>query len=127
MIRVSSVIKAVRKSLVAGAFFASSAALAQQVTSASGGVLRALDKTSGQTVDIEIRSGELRNLGSLQIVMNDCRYPAGNPSGNAYAALEISERGREGVLFSGWMIASAPALSALEHQRYDVWVIRCTT
>ena len=66
-------------------------------------------------------------MGSLQIVMKECRYPAGNPSGNAYAALEISENGKEGVLFSGWMIASAPALSALEHQRYDVWVIRCTT
>lgn len=106
---------------------ASSPLAAQQVTSASGGVLRALDKTSGQTTDIEMRSGDIRNMGSLQIVMNDCRYPAGNPSGNAYAALEISERGKEGVIFSGWMIASAPALSALEHQRYDVWVIRCTT
>ncbi|MEO0381372.1 MAG: DUF2155 domain-containing protein, partial [Pseudomonadota bacterium] len=26
-----------------------------------------------------------------------------------------------------WMIASAPALSAMEHARYDVWVMRCTT
>jgi len=59
--------------------------------------------------------------------MADCRYPAGNPSGNAYAALEVSEAGKAGTLFSGWMIASAPALSALEHSRYDVWVIRCTT
>jgi len=101
--------------------------VAQQVTSAPGGVLRVLDKTSGQTTDLEMRAGEARQVGSLQIVMNECRYPAGNPSGNAYAELEISENGNEGVLFAGWMIASAPALSALEHQRYDVWVIRCTT
>ncbi|WP_346348165.1 MULTISPECIES: DUF2155 domain-containing protein [unclassified Sulfitobacter] len=100
---------------------------AQQASNASGGVLRALDKTSGQTTDFEMRAGQAFRIGSLQIVMNECRYPAGNPSGNAYAALEISENGKEGVLFSGWMIASAPALSALEHQRYDVWVIRCTT
>lgn len=100
---------------------------AQNVTSAQGGVLRALDKTSGQTVDIEMRNGQARAYGLLEIVMRDCRYPAGNPSGNAYAALEISERGKPGVIFSGWMIASAPALSALEHPRYDVWVIRCTT
>ncbi len=100
---------------------------AQQVTSAVGGVLRALDKTSGQTVDIEMRAGQARSYGQLEIVMRDCRYPAGNPSGNAYAALEISERGKPGVVFSGWMIASAPALSAMEHRRYDVWVIRCTT
>ncbi|WP_368073781.1 DUF2155 domain-containing protein [Sulfitobacter sp. SK011] len=100
---------------------------AQQVTSAPGGVLRALDKTSGQTTDIEMISGQSATLGTLQIVMSDCRYPAGNPAGNAYAALEISERGKSGTVFSGWMIASSPALSAMEHQRYDVWVMRCTT
>lgn len=99
----------------------------QQVTSAPGGVLRALDKTSGQTIEIEMLSGQSATLGNLQIVMSDCRYPAGNPAGNAYAALEISEKGKAGTIFSGWMIASAPALSAMEHQRYDVWVMRCTT
>ena len=41
--------------------------------------------------------------------------------------LEIVETGDENRLFAGWMIASAPALSALEHPRYDIWVIRCTT
>lgn len=29
------------------------------------------------------------------------------------------------MLFSGWMFASSPGLSALEHPVYDVWVIRC--
>ena len=29
------------------------------------------------------------------------------------------------ALFSGWMFASSPALSALEHPVYDVWVIDC--
>ncbi|MFT5180431.1 MAG: hypothetical protein ACI8S3_000304, partial [Alphaproteobacteria bacterium] len=28
-------------------------------------------------------------------------------------------------LFSGWMFASSPALSALEHAVYDVWVVDC--
>jgi len=107
--------------------FLSSPLAAQEATSAAGGVLRALDKTSGQTTDIEIQSGQSKTLGNLEIVMSDCRYPAGNPSGNAYAALEISEKGKSGTLFSGWMIASAPALSAMEHQRYDIWVMRCTT
>ena len=107
------------------AFLASPVA-AQQVTSATGGVLRALDKTTGQTVDIEMLAGQTRAFGPLQIAMLDCRYPTGNPSGRAYASLKISETGKPGALFSGWMISSAPALSAMEHQRYDVWVIRCT-
>ncbi|WDI32024.1 DUF2155 domain-containing protein [Hyphococcus flavus] len=34
----------------------------------------------------------------------------------------------EGVnIFRGWMFASSPALNALEHPVYDVWVIDCTT
>lgn len=27
--------------------------------------------------------------------------------------------------FDGWMTASSPALSALDHPRYDVWPLRC--
>ncbi len=100
---------------------------AQQVTNAPGGILRALDKTSGQAVDLHMRSGQAGTYGSLEIMLRECRYPTGNPSGDAFASLVIAERGKEGTLFSGWMIASAPALSAMEHQRYDVWVIRCTT
>ena len=115
------------KYLVLCLFLMSAAAQAQQVSNASGGVLRALDKTSGQTRDLEITAGSMARMGSLEIVLTECRYPRGNPSGNAFAALEISEQGRQGTLFSGWMIASAPALSALEHARYDVWVIRCIT
>ena len=36
------------------------------------------------------------------------------------------EEGEDSQLFSGWMFASSPGLSALEHPVYDVWVIRCT-
>jgi hypothetical protein len=35
--------------------------------------------------------------------------------------------GPDGLLFSGWMFASSPGLSALEHPTYDVWVISCNS
>ncbi|SFG26723.1 MULTISPECIES: DUF2155 domain-containing protein [Sulfitobacter] len=98
-----------------------------QVASATGGVLRALDKISGNTIDLEITRGDSQSLGNLQITMVDCRYPVGDPAANAYAALEITENDSADPLYSGWMIASAPALHALEHFRYDIWVIRCST
>lgn len=103
-------------------------AMAQQETeSADGAVLRGLDKFSGQVVDIEMRAGSTARFERLNITLTECRFPAGNPAGNAYAGLQITETGREGVVFSGWMIASAPALNAMEHARYDVWVMRCIT
>ena len=35
--------------------------------------------------------------------------------------------GEKETVFSGWMFASRPAVSALDHGVYDVWVIDCKT
>jgi hypothetical protein len=59
------------------------------------------------------------------VTLRECRYPAEDPSSNAFAYLTITDRTQTQVVFDGWMIADSPALSALDHQRYDVWVIRC--
>ncbi|WP_415920110.1 DUF2155 domain-containing protein [Tateyamaria sp. SN6-1] len=106
---------------------ATCAAAQVQTENASGAVLRGLDKFSGEVVDIELPAGRTVQFERLNITLTECRYPVGNPSGNAYAGLQITELGREGVVFSGWMVASAPGLNPMEHARYDVWVMRCTT
>ena len=96
-----------------------------KVTSAPAAVLRGLDKLSGEAMDLQAETGETIKFGALTIEMRDCRYPKNNPSGDAYVSLAISARGLEGPVFEGWMVASSPALNALEHPRYDVWAIRC--
>ena len=101
--------------------------LAQETSRAPGAVLRGLDKLSGRTTDFEVKSGGAARFGQLDIALSECRYPAGNRAGDAFAGLQIMESGREEPVFEGWMIASAPALSAMDHPRYDVWVIRCIT
>lgn len=93
----------------------------------AGAVLRALDKVSGETVDFELPSGRAGRLFDLEVGLSDCRYPAGNPSGDAFAYLMIRDAGEQDPVFAGWMIASSPALNALDHARYDVWVLRCMT
>ena len=100
---------------------------AQQVTEASGVILRGLDKVTGLVYNIELQRGQTASFARIDITLSSCRYPAGNPAGDAYAALEIKTADGGDVLYSGWMIASAPALSAMDHARYDVWVMRCTT
>ena len=99
----------------------------EQTSVAPGVVLRGLDRYNGDVFDIEMPSGTSARVGRLTITLTECRYPAGNPSGDAYAGLQITEDADDNVLFSGWMVASSPALSALEHPRYDIWVMRCTT
>ena len=101
---------------------------AQEATSSgSGAVLRGLDKVNGHTVDVEIVSGGGRSVLGLEVELADCRFPASNPTGEAFAFLTIHETGVEDRLFQGWMIATAPALNALDHSRYDIWVLRCIT
>ncbi|MEO1196764.1 MAG: DUF2155 domain-containing protein [Pseudomonadota bacterium] len=98
-----------------------------RVKAGTGAVLRWLDKVSGDVRDIELAPGEVQRLGRLDVALGECRYPEANASGDAYAWVDIRSVGREETDFSGWMLASSPALSALDHPRYDVWVIRCTT
>jgi hypothetical protein len=100
---------------------------APEVATGTGVVLRALDRVSGEVRDIELAPRGSARFGRVEIDHAECRYPAGNPSGDAYALLRVRDAGDGAVVFTGWMIASAPAISALDHARYDVWVLRCTT
>jgi hypothetical protein len=102
-------------------------AQAQEVTSAPGGVLRWLDKVSGDTADLDLSRGQSVQRGHLTVQLDDCRYPTADPASNAYAHLTIIDERASQPVFSGWMVASSPALSALDHPRYDVWVLRCDT
>ncbi|WP_368373025.1 DUF2155 domain-containing protein [Rubellimicrobium arenae] len=84
-----------------------------------------LDKINGTTSDLQLRNGETADIGALTVTMGDCRYPTDNPAGDAYILLSIRTKQDDAAVFEGWMVASAPALSALDHPRYDVWALRC--
>ena len=103
----------------------STPAAAQDVARADGALLRGLDKISGRTTDLPVLVGQAVRYGRLQVRLGECRYPAGDPSSDAYAQLTITDTAQNVTLFSGWMVASSPALSALDDRRYDVWVISC--
>ncbi|MEM9844707.1 MAG: DUF2155 domain-containing protein [Pseudomonadota bacterium] len=98
----------------------------QPVERGSGAVLRWMDRTNSETNDLEIGNASSGQIGSLRVELGECRYPQGNPSGDAFAFVTIHTEDDTLPFFSGWMIASSPALNALEHPRYDVWVLRCT-
>ena len=96
------------------------------VLTGTSAVLKGLDKLAGTVEELRLASGGSAALGWLSISLGECRYPEDNPSGDAYAWLEISEEGKPDPIFRGWMIASSPGLNALDHPRFDVWVLNCT-
>lgn len=104
-------------------------AAARGPETARGGsaVLRGLDKVTGQTQDFTLAAGQATEFGRLEVRLGECRYPAADPSSDAFAEMTITDTRANARVFSGWMIASSPALSALDDARYDVWVISCTS
>ena len=110
-------------------------------------MLRALDKITGRSTDLEVFVGEPVVFGSLDVELKVCYQtpPEEAPESAAFLKIRstqpvavetmeaavssdvvetVSDENPE--LFSGWMYASSPGLSALEHPVYDIWVIRCT-
>lgn len=94
-------------------------------TTAMGAILRGLDTANGDLVDLDVLNGSTIIFERLEITVQECRYPTENPSSDAYVYLTIRDIREDTPRFSGWMIASSPGLSALDHPRYDVWVLRC--
>lgn len=97
----------------------------EHVVSSSGATVRALDKLTGAVKDLTLETGGSATFGRIEVFLGDCRYPADNPSGDAYAYLVVRADGTEAPVFSGWMIASSPALNAMDHPRYDIWPLTC--
>ncbi len=94
----------------------------------TGALLRGLDKLTGEVADFDLDNGFSVNFGDLRVDMAQCRHPAESPNGEAFAFVSIfMDKGAGENVFQGWMIASSPALNALDHARYDVWVLRCKT
>ncbi len=99
--------------------------MAQEVTDSTGASLRFLDKLTSETGDVVLSRGQAAKFGRMIVQLDSCRYPTDNPASDAEAHLTIIEETTQSQLFSGWMLASSPALSALDHPRYDVWVLSC--
>ena len=96
-----------------------------EIVPAKGALLRVLDKMSGTATNFDLAVGQAQTAGRLTVQLDECRYPSDLPNGEAYAHLTIRDSDLAAPAFKGWMVASSPALSALDNPRYDVWVLRC--
>ncbi|MDX1738104.1 MAG: DUF2155 domain-containing protein [Alphaproteobacteria bacterium] len=91
-------------------------------------VLQGLDKVTARVSTFEVELDETVKFGALSITVKHCdRTPPEEPP-ESTAFLEVFEvkRGETAqAVFTGWMFASSPALSAMEHPVYDIWVLEC--
>ena len=91
--------------------------------------LQGLDKVTARTLRFYAPVGEPTRFGTLEVTAADClvNVPEAPPESVAYLTIVDHKPGQaEEKLFAGWMFASTPSLSALDHGVYDVRVLSCT-
>jgi len=91
-------------------------------------VLRALDKITARVEELNIKVGDTLHFGTLEISVKTCKAAPPEDAPDAAAFVQVTEEKTGEVptpIFSGWMFASSPALSAMEHPIYDLWVTGC--
>ena len=92
-----------------------------------------LDKITGRIISFDVYIDETVQFGSLQVTPKVCymRTPEEPPNTSAFVVVnEVVNVGDERQLrtiFSRWMFAESPALGAIEHPVYDVWLTSCKT
>lgn len=90
--------------------------------------LRAIDKLTGEVTTLEVAVGEEVEWERLRIAVDACFARIGGRAPESSVFMRIFDKKIEseiGASFSGWMFSSSPALSAMDHSRYDVWVLNC--
>ena len=98
-------------------------------------IVEAIDKVTAERMRFEVVVGgrPVRFNGSLIFSARACEVTAPNESVNdavAYMDITLQPKGTavQAVprqIFRGWMFASTPAVSGLQHPVYDAWVVGC--
>ncbi len=108
---------------------AAAAAAAPQMVA----VLQGLDKTTARVTTFDAPVGRSVRFGTLVITARACNKEPPEEPPNTTAFLQIDDTRSSGSsasaerVFSGWMFAESPSLSALEHPVYDVTLLDCKT
>lgn len=110
------------------AFLLAAAAMPAGAVPGDIAVLQGLDKITARISTIEAPLNEPVRFGSLEIIARACdkKPPEETPESTAFLEIvDIRPDSPAVELFTGWMFASSPAVSAVEHPVYDVWVVDC--
>ena len=101
---------------------------AQEALVSDVAVLQGLDKVTARISTIRAQLGQPVRFGTLAITVRTCqKSPPEEPPEVAVflEVFDLRQRIAPVLVFSGWMFASSPALSSMEHAVYDVWALDC--
>jgi hypothetical protein len=98
-------------------------------------IVEAIDKITAESMRFEVEVGgrPVRFQRTLIFSARACEVSAPDEQvSDAVAYLEVSLQSRSVIqvseprqIFRGWMFASSPAVSGLQHPIYDAWIVGC--
>ncbi|BCH54067.1 hypothetical protein RvVAR031_16770 [Agrobacterium vitis] len=91
-------------------------------------VFSGLDKITGRITEFDVYINETVQFGALQVTPKACYSRDETEAQHVDAFVQVEEitlDRRIRQIFSGWMFADSPALNAIEHPIYDVWLKDC--
>lgn len=93
-----------------------------------GGTIKVIDRTLGKLYLLEVQSGSKTYVNEMIIKLKKCWVSHDKSiSSDSKALIEVHEvKGKNQVRkFSGWIFSKHPALSYMEHPKYDISLLKC--
>lgn len=89
--------------------------------------VRILDKITAKSSIVDIKIGEKYNYASLGISIYQCWNAPLDQKPETKILIRVEEERDEKKqnLFFGWLFASSPSISSIEHPIYDITAIKC--
>ena len=90
--------------------------------------MQAMDKITGRVSEIDVPVNGLVNFGTFSILVRRCvsKSPEETPENTAFVDIVDNYQSENPInVFKGWMFSSTPALNAVEHPIYDIWLLNC--
>jgi hypothetical protein len=91
-------------------------------------ILQGLNKITAKTSEFEVKVGGKIEFGKLTIMIHKCWQAPLDQRPESKILMEIYETNINNIkskIFYGWMFASTPSISGLEHPIYDITAIGC--
>ncbi len=91
-------------------------------------VVQGLNKTTAKTSILEIKIGQRIQFGKIAIIAHKCWQAPLDQKPESKILLEVLDvksPEEEKRIFYGWMFASSPSISGLEHPIYDIIALNC--
>ena len=89
-----------------------------------------LDKITAKTSKIDIKIGETRKFGVLQIKALKCGVVKSSNTNSKAAYIQVKDvsksQNEKVFIFNGWTFSSNPSLAPIDHAIYDIWLVGCS-